>query len=304
MKKRIGIIAAVAVTQLCGCIELRDKNKSAQNADIPPVVAVQKFSDQVVDEEMFIYDGKILNAQDLEKAKRENAEIKKVVKNDFDLKFDRLTITDRGVLYTLGNNVRFHVHDFKANSGAIATFPEGQTAANDQEGRSGGYILLDVDQAEGFLNIFMRGERGGKGSDGAPPDASLKGHRGENADSCAAPNPKVKGENGNKGHNGLSGGKGGDSGALEVKIKNDTDFTYNPQLIPGLGGAFGRGGDGGEGGDDGLYLGPNCFFSNQDVNGNRYHGKKGDSGIDGHPGSPGAKQTICVHKAGTIICRN
>ncbi len=297
----------LAATQLCACVEIRD-NKKTEEA--PPMVEVQRYGDMLVDQPMYIYDGRILSAADLGVAQKETA---KSASKDFEFRFDRLTITDRGTLYTLGNNVRLHVADLQA-AGVITTFPEDQTAAQNKEGRSGGHILVDIEKGEGSLSIILRGERGGQGLKGDKPDASMMGINGapgKNGDAFGSngicngtATGGGPGGKGKKGYPGKNGKNGGDSGTLELNIKNVEGFTYSIQRKPGRGGERGEGGQGGEGGENGTHGSASLScggFVFGPINGNN-RGPEGDPGDKGQLGSDGISQTVCINKNNAMTC--
>ncbi|HWU43865.1 MAG TPA: hypothetical protein VN132_10515, partial [Bdellovibrio sp.] len=164
MKKVLFIM--FALLQLSACVEIRDKKgdpATAGSAAPAPMVKEKKFEDLVIDEEMYVYDNRILNAADLDQAQKDNAYFHKRPAHDFEFHFDHLTISENGTLYTLGNNVRLHVQDLEVTSGLITTFPENQKADHDKIARPGGHILVDVQNPKGFLKIALRGEAGSNG---------------------------------------------------------------------------------------------------------------------------------------------
>ncbi|MDG0816975.1 hypothetical protein [Bdellovibrio svalbardensis] len=319
MKAKWTLSILFAMTQLCACVEVRDNKKTEEPA---PMVAVQKFGDLVIDEPMYVYAGQILNAQDLAAAQKESgkeplkeslAKNESLTKQDFEFQFDRLTITERGVLYTLGNNIRLHVADL-SSAGLITTFSEDQTAEPNKVGRAGGHILIDVERAEGVLNLVLRGERGGKGLKGANPDPSMKGSEGSpGTDGDAFGSNGICnrratgggiGGQGKKGHPGQDGKNGGDSGTLELKIKNDQGFTYSIQRKPGRGGERGEGGQGGEGGENGRSGSASfsCGGFVLSLGNEKNRGPEGEPGDKGQPGVDGISQTVCIDKNSVLTC--
>lgn len=286
------LLALGLLTQLCACVEIRDNKKQ----ETQPMVRVQSMGDVTVDQDMYIYDGKILSMKELKRAQEDNADLRKVPDHDFEFNIDRLTITDRGHLYTLGNNVRFHVQDLKTTSGTIATFPENQTAPINTAGRPGGYIFFEAAQGNGGLLIFqMRGENGGKGLSGDKADAKLDGAAGAFL-SCGTKRPELaSGEPGKQGYKGKDGKAGGATGTLNLKA-NRAAFASSVERYPGKGGTGGQGGQGGKGGQHG-FIGisgvRNCDGSIPVMLGER----KADDGPDGEPGNPGPdgpQQDYCI----------
>lgn len=316
MKTMNVLIMILAMTQICACVEIRDK----QSPEPPPMVKVQQFGDLVIDEPMYVYAGKILNAADLAQEQKEAATAKveavknsanKLAEHDFEFQFNRLTLTERGVLYTLGNNVRLHVADLKS-SGLITTFPEEQTAEQNKDGRAGGHILIDIENGEGALKLILRGEKGGKGLSGASPDKSMKGATGaagrdgdgfgSNGICSSRATGGGLGGQGKKGHPGKDGKTGGDSGTLDLRIQNGQNLTYSIQRKPGRGGERGEGGLGGEGGENGQSGNASFSCGGFVLMGGINRGPDGEVGDKGQLGSDGISQSMCITKNSQMVC--
>ncbi len=322
--RRISVILKILMTALftisglCACVEFRSKNEG-QESQFPKAIQLVDLPSIQINEPMYVFDGKILNLQDMELEIKLNEVSKKSVKHDFDFSIDELTMTDGGSLYTLGNNVRIHVRNIKIESGLISTFPEGQTAEFGKNGRAGGHLLIDIQGGVGILKIVMRGETGGQGLIGASPEDSMKGSRGNVCESNAViidwhgPDPHqdwgatlrtLLGStfpgSGAKGRAGGEGARGGDSGTLELKIRSNSDFTFAVERSPGGGGSGGLGGAGGEIGDYGLNK--DCrellkYFHLEDK-----LGKKGEQGETGKTGPSGLVQPYCINRQDMISC--
>lgn len=230
--------------------------------------------------------------------------------NDTKLSVNRMFIGKDKTLLILDHKVEITANELISDGGAIATYPEGQKAKNDQTGKSGGELSLKVRVATGDLKIIMRGEDGGDGSKG--PAWANRAQDGRSAGSGSlecycldgCPPPKLKtplfhgqgpiqplsncscvgdmsdggpGQNGAKGNRGQPASPGGDSGNLKVAVQDGSQFNLQTIIVPGKQGLAGPGGDGqpaGLGGDG--YTDPK---SDADCRGKR--------GTDGHPGPPG-----------------
>ena len=286
MKKSLTIILSIfALTQIIGCIEVRDKN-----SDDPVLKSANVSSDEVaeqdmtIDEPVYYVGGKFLHEKEFQYAQTDKNNPLWKVQASWNKKISKLTLGKNAVIYTMGANVHLEVDNLISDGAQITTFPIGSTAVEGQVGKSGGHIYLEVNKAEGFLSIVMRGQNGGKGFKGDNPDNSKNGV----CDSKNISDPATKyklasmivktptaGATGNKGHDGF---RGGDSGtfALVVLDRNSYDlFKTNlyKDAIPGLGGV---GGDGGDGGKQGV-----CPGIPLDSKLDGGTGPQGDHGPDG-----------------------
>lgn len=231
----------------------------------------------------------------------------------------------RGVhLYTQGKASHLKFDEIISDDGFIESFPEGTTAAINQEGRSSGTIHISADRLRGKLTLVSRGENGGPGTPGQMGNKGLKGYPGTNCEyrcmhsadlnQCRSlesqgANPKqlyrcekvatngLPGGSGSTGGNGGQGRNGGDSGSPLVEIN---DVALENLLITlqegkaGVGGIPGNGGLGGDGGDPGLEQHGICPAQRGPV------GVNGPSGVQGIPGFPGAVQSYCLKTASTV----
>jgi hypothetical protein len=313
MKLKLMMLLAGSVLSLTACIEVRDKDEENKSQSMTPLVEDKGL---VIDQEMYIYDGKILNADDLDKEIKLNEFQKKLVSNDVELSYQELTFTENGKLYTLGQNVRLHIGNLNTSNGQIVTFPENETAKAGQNGRSGGHLLLDLKSAKGALKIQMRGENGGRGPDAPPPDENLMGKRGRDISSeifngrCAkGPISEDCGQGGKglKGYPGAPGGSGGNTGSLEVRLNDNSDFTQFIDRIPGHGAHGGSGGLGGIGGPHGI-IDVSSFglkmewYQAEGFNYIQRYGPAGDLGDPGPYGRDGMIENICIDKNGATLC--
>lgn len=297
------------MTPLVSCVEFKDNEPEAK-----PMVEVQAVNRLIVDRPLFIFNGRIVTAEDLEYEKfrrTQNASgsiPEKKETSDVEFKFDELYFAEGGVLYTMGANVRIHARTLSSANGRIITFPADQKAAVGSKGKDGGHILLNIGRGEGTLLIEMRGEVGGDGVPARLPDAALKGitgAKGKDGNCGAISDNGERGGKGLKGYPGYDGARGGGTGTLELIIEDSNQFTYVLQKIPGLGGTGseggqgGAGGDGGQAGDPGRMPGVLCLSGR---GGNP--GERGDKGDAGKSGPEGEKQTSCITKNKAMTCYN
>lgn len=286
----------------CG-VELR--NSHSPDTEAP---------DLIVDGPMYVYQGKVI-AEDDFNAFIENADADSETDTSdvtpAELKFRNIQISENGVLYTLGQNVHLVADTLNSEEGGvITTFKEKQKASQGHAGRSGGQLVLEIQQAQGSLRVEMRGESGGQGLPGEDPDDALNGADGApGADLgvtvvgnvCSVRgNDGGDGQPGKAGYPGHPGFVGGDSGELQLEIQDMGDFSYDIVKIPGeggLGGPGGRGGDGGQGGAPGKAYCPRAIGNS----GNQApDGLVGPAGVQG---ASGRKQPACIMQDNVMNCR-
>ncbi|KYG67201.1 hypothetical protein AZI86_09335 [Bdellovibrio bacteriovorus] len=286
MKKTLLLLCALA--SLSACVEIKDPNQETKNEpeNVKPVV-LQQRAELVVDKDIYFFEGDFLTKEEFIKMEREPSLAK-----DHTVQLDYLQIEKGAVLYTLGQNLRLEVKELSSN-GKIETFPEGAQAPLDIEGRSGGIFYMIVDQGEGFLEITMRGQQGGNGSDGAEPDAALVGEPGKLIQCKGCSEVEVLktwlGGKGKRGYPGADGKTGGSSGSLKFTIKSYDHFVMVPHKYGGRGGNKGRGnprgGDPGPPAPVGLgYLQSNTRYPELYKTYDRYGGPGAD-GVDGKEGT-------------------
>jgi hypothetical protein len=210
----------------------------------------------------------------------------------------RLFFKANSQLITWGKKLNINVKEIISENAIIRTFPENHTAQSGEKGKPGGYIRIGAESAQGNLEVFALGEKGGKGLKGKPGNVGSKGRsggagqhkaqkHGEDDFTWICTSQAEKGGVGGKGEDGGVGGNGGTGGVsaqLVVVIKNQNGFKLIPHIAGGEGGDIGEGGDfgpGGPGGDGGS--GPEgCGKMEQGQQGSNgkpgLSGKKGESG--------------------------
>lgn len=305
MKNFVHLTFLLALINLTACVEIKDKNKPGPSGRSVSFVNLQKSSGVLlIDEPLYVYDGHILTEKAFLEYQSKRKPEDKIYSKEAEFFFHEITLTRRGALYTLGNNVRIHAESVNSDSGLISTFPENLVATIANQGRAGGHLMLEIGHGHGLVIVVMRGETGGKGLDGAKPDASMKGQQGktgpENTRECVT----ILGESGQpglKGHKGIKGAKGGNSGTLEISLYDDSELKIRSERYAGFGGKGGEGGDGGEGGGIGApgLIPRNCpppdFFSPVKCNGECPKlGPQGEKGDQGDQGEKGEVQAICI----------
>lgn len=285
MKKLMGIL--VMFIGLVGCIEVKGPDQDSGPA---PLIEPTSMNRLVVDQPLFFWDGRFVNEFEWE-----NIQLKKLTpeRSDYEMIFDEIIFEKDGTLYTNGFNLRLHTKKLESEAGRLATFPKNQKAFMNVAGRSGGSVLLDVDEAQGNLFIEMRGEGGGDGQQGKAPDAKLKGKDGSKRmrppvgrygiGTVQITQPTA----GLKGYKGKDGQDGGNTGTLEMHIRDYAKFKFFPTREPGQGGQGGQGGAGGEGGRASKNAKPVAT------------GPRGDNGASGVDGS---SQDICVFYVSNMSC--
>lgn len=286
----VKVLLLLSFLGLAACIHVEDIDQPPQEA---PNLYATNIGNIIVDTEIYIFNGEILNKEAYEKLQSlprpltpDNED-----KETVEIAFQSLTLKKGGVIYTMGERVRLKVHHLISEGGSIATFPKDQTAAPQENGRSGGFVYLHLDKAEGELFISLRGENGGIGKPGAEPDQSLRGKDGIAVfGRCGEDAYVTEGKKGLQGYPGGQGMNGGDSGNFELQISDQNKFKYRLEKVPGQGGIGGEGGRGGEGG-----ITPNlCGMGRAPIEGDR--GKRGVKGKDGGIGS------LCLTSYGTTSC--
>ena len=240
---------------------------------------------------------------------------------------NRLFFREGSRLQTSGWNFRIQAKRILSDGGVIESWPDGQTAALNVVGRSGGKISIEADGGDGVLRVFARGENGGAGLTGSAGGRGAKGPRGYNAevrserdcwslmDSRLTTLPRIMREgpghcsthyycsretgDGGRGGQGVQGGRGtngqpgGDAAELQVLVHSDSSLQIVHESLPGRGGsggAGGAGGPGGFGGDPGSRdSGERCRLA-----GFGPVGPPGLQGGSGDPGRSGSARPVCV----------
>ncbi|WP_413291923.1 hypothetical protein ACLSU7_10890 [Bdellovibrio sp. HCB185ZH] len=120
------------------------------------------------------------------------------------IKAHRLTIKKNALITTGEHSLIIQVDELIAEGGTIQNFAPNAQAKFEAKGLSGGAVQIEAKNATGTLNVFLRGENGGRGKHGV---LTIPGrHPG-----CA----------------GTNGGNGGNAGNLELTIESNSGFTLN-----------------------------------------------------------------------------
>lgn len=223
------------------------------------------------------------------------------------IRASRLFLLQGTELVIEDRDITIEVDEIVSEDGTISTFPNGNQAPVNQNGRNGGRLTLSANSLTGTLKVKMDGEKGGKGLPGINGNPGQRGTQGYHAifrcyginntiTECPAETVRARsqilscvrtpsdgsiGTPGSAGGNGGTGRNGGNRGHATVSIR-----TFNPQNLivsaspgeGGPGGDAGRGGPGGEGGLPGYEVFGVCPAQN---------GPQGPNGADGQPGIPG-----------------
>ncbi|UOF02626.1 collagen-like triple helix repeat-containing protein [Bdellovibrio reynosensis] len=219
-------------------------------------------------------------------------------------------------LVTEGKSITFNVQKL-ITFGAIETFTKQMAMMEGPEasrGQNGGAVAINALEANGNLEVFLRGTVGGRGRTGDSNKnagaAGADGKMGVSGHNHPDPSPRCKvqstpgeqGKQGPEGGPGGNGGNGGDSGTFKYSGQKNNSLYLKIHTLPGPGGIRGEGGTGGPGGPGGkgvrdYYPCPATPAGAQ--------GKAGDPGKPGQPGSSGTAQDSCVslHKHEETICK-
>jgi hypothetical protein len=215
------------------------------------------------------------------------------------LSVDPKTIKEAASIYTFS--------DEKINEHATYD-PTGRLISAWSDGKNGGHISIKAKTAVGALNIFLRGQNGADGGDGAPyTERAAQGSAGELADYdmynchksggfkricvCRKNEDRENGRQGAKGapgRDGGNGGKGGDSGSVRIEIAEQSpNFKISTVSEFGQSGNPGKAGPpqlGGIGGSPVNKDDPFFIYMCRDA-------QPGPEGPVGDPGQDGVKQS-------------
>lgn len=310
------------------------KASSLSTAAVAPVLVLAQSQSQIVDDhvqagEKYVYQiGSLMNGS-LQQTRTVEVMVPldrvfvagEQVLTDDDLKSG--TIYGR-IFFAKGARVRTDGRDWfmratrvVSDGGEIYSFPEGLTASVGENGRRGGHIQILVHDVIGILQITLRGEHGGKGrqggdlktraAQGAPgqPGRGKFRPKSEAADEVclqAAVSPGDGAPGVLKGNRGHDGGRGGDSGDVEIIVTGALAGGIHTNFYEGLGGLPGEGGLGERGGAPGEFdVSKNfqaCDFRKA------YEGPRGPQGEQGSSGPSGLRGTVCrVTGEGPRDCR-
>lgn len=178
----------------------------------------------------------------------------------------RIFIAKSLILKTMSFNLYISAEEVVSDGGLITNFSKESIPFREQNGRSGGSIKLSAEKATGSLRFLLNGEDGGDGRDG------VLGFSGQHL-GCA----------------GSNGGLGGNSGALDIRLRDGRQFFVTTDVQVGSGGKAGRRG----------------FVSPQTPSAYAVHPPCQHDASDGRDGRPGAKGLICLQLAHDLdlICR-
>jgi hypothetical protein len=222
----------------------------------------------------------------------------------------RLIIPKGSKIYTNGKDIEMFVEQIISDGGSIETFPEGQTAAANTAGRSGGVLKIHARTGSGSLTVVARGENGGPSTtSGAPGAPGLNGIPGNNANCGFKDNDAACGAEPAEYQKIVQKCKdGGLMGDLYCKILE----RFYCKMQAGNGGQGGqgyqggRGGQGANGGDSGNILvevtdPSNITIAPMSIEGaGGLGGPGGPGGLGGQGGAPGQQDRlhICTGVAG------
>lgn len=277
------LLMVMALLSLSACIEIKDPNQEQNDEGYKDKsVIVEKAQQLIVDQPMYLYEGRVLTQAQFESEKNQF-----LPRNQIRYKYDYLEIQSEGILYTLGQDVRLDIKKL-SSEGQIATFPEGAEAPKGVAGRDGGSIDMRIGEAEGTLRFWLRGESGGQGLDGGDPDEALRGQNGESLEKAACNEDtrrRAWGKRGAKGYPGGDGLPGGNSGVLKLVVINGDEFSAPFSKMPGKGGKPGIGNP--RGGPQGRHGAAHCFMVSNTYEDPSMVGEPGD---DGRPGRDGIEE--------------
>lgn len=139
----------------------------------------------------------------------------KILTSDLVFKGGRFYLTGSAKIQALDFNVKIEVDEFYSENGLIETFPLGQKANWEVDGRSAGNIIIQAKKSYGSLIVNLRGEDGGDGK-------SSVCHRAFTM-LC----------------NASSAGNGGSFGQFRFESQNSKDFNITLNKHSGVGGMGG-----------------------------------------------------------------
>lgn len=210
---------------------------------------------------------------------------------DFILSAKTVLFPDNAKVITNGHVFKLESEELLAKNLNISTFQVGSKAQTHVTGRSGGLVEIHSKYASGSMEVFMRGENGGDGVDGAVIiDRASNGV----IDTVTNMQPEIlcinyikdsfHGWAGKAGNDGTNSSRGGDTGVFIVEIENQTGFTVSVTQEPGLSGRAGRGSDGQLGGFGVPYKIPvDCPQGKRGSDGrNGVRGRDGNRPVDGN----------------------
>lgn len=131
---------------------------------------------------------------------------------------NRVFLLSGVTMTTLNYNLAITAKSINAEGAIIQNFPNGAKASREKNGRHGGTISLLAEKAQGRLSVILSGEDGGDGKKGVVKNPLIP-----NSLSCV----------------GTSGGNGGNSGGLVVKMNDGGALSVHVDKRVGNGGVGG-----------------------------------------------------------------
>ncbi|MCH2534721.1 MAG: hypothetical protein MK008_09800 [Bdellovibrionales bacterium] len=167
---------------------------------------------------------------------------------------NRLIINEEHPIVTQGRDVILNIKKLISNKGTIRTFPEGSKAPDNKHGLSGGNIELNIEKAEGQLEVILSGQNAGEVTNLpnnewnidnlSPIHCAARRLTPPTSATCLEFEVGYRAIcSGKDGLKGLDGRNGGDSGNLRITIKDSEDFQLKHTFIksnPSTGGPGGR----------------------------------------------------------------
>lgn len=227
-------------------------------------------------------------------------------------KIGTLLLTADAEIITEGRPLNLEVKNLISLNGTLSTFEISSIDLTpaDTQGKDGGMIKINAEEAQGSLTVNLRGTNGGRQSFVAqrPP----KAHAGARGTCHERSSPRsCDGQNGQPGYpavNGKDGLKGGSTGSIDFILSKKSDFELMIIYSAGLGSEGAKASLPGEGGDGGApgsvhIRNPNCGPGRTTpmtdpsncltvITGQPgISGALGEYGVDGLPGSPGRNET-------------
>ena len=243
---------------------------------------------------------------------------------------NRKVVLDMMTIQTLQHNLTIIAEEFISNHSFIRNFPEGQTAKDKIDGRSGGHVLIKAKTAKGSLGLTLSGENGGyvhKRPISRRERGKISGRNGGNGynaiydtwcrdiyiplglgllpgkividkdcwQECRVnPTRGGNGEDGRQGYPGYDGKRGGDSGSFYLQAFNLSDFHLTDvQKTIGLGSRGGKGSAGGYGGERGKNGRDREGLCSSNLPRPK-RGSKGNRGRRGKNGINGIEGKVCL----------
>lgn len=220
--------------------------------------------------------------------------------------YGEIFFLEKGTITTQGRELRIEADLIEGKEVKIRTFAPDDEAKTKDDPVNGGLIWISAKKAVGSFHFDLSGRQGHPGAPGKKPGPELKGKSGAQGragyaspggHSCGLqPQNGGPGLKGDTGYPGESGGRGGNTARLTLRVDEAVDFHRTFSGEPGRGGPGGLGGDGGEGGDGGKRGAGQypCVASAGP------RGPQGDRGRHGDWGAPGKESPIYEWRDGKM----